>query len=171
MAFKTFIWLFLAKSKPSCSLPPPTLEVSANPVAASFCVRSYKDWLFFVCAVSIRAEAKNIGKWEIRDTASSCSFGEAWQISQSIDFMSLEIVLTTFKSVFCVGVIIHFAFLKRPSKPESTPFFSVPAIGWDPINRGCKFSHVFTIDSLTEPTSVSIVSLGIDDTNCWDGLI
>jgi len=43
--------------------------------------------------------------------------------------MSSEIALTEFKSLFCVGVIIHFAFLKRPSKPESTPYFYVPAIG------------------------------------------
>ena len=67
MALKTLIWLLIAKSKPSCSLPPPTLEVSANPVAASFCVRSNKDWLFFVCAAWIKAEATNTGKWEIRE--------------------------------------------------------------------------------------------------------
>jgi len=61
MEFKTLIWLLIAKSKPICSLPPPTLEVSTNPVAASFCVRSNKDWLFFVCADWIKAEAINIG--------------------------------------------------------------------------------------------------------------
>ena len=44
MAFKTLIWLLIAKSMPNWALPPPTLEVSANPVAASFCVRSNKDW-------------------------------------------------------------------------------------------------------------------------------
>ena len=76
------------------------------------------------------------------------------------------IITPTQKSLFCGGVIIHFAFLKRPSKPESTPCFSVPAIGCDPINKGCKCSHVLTIGSLTEPTSVTIVSFGIDSTNC-----
>ena len=52
--------------------------------------------------------------------------------------------------------IIHFALLKRPSKPESTPFFSVPAIGCEPTKSGCIVSHDFIIGSLIEPTSDTI---------------
>ena len=57
------------------------------------------------------------------------------------------------------------------SKPESTPFFSVPAIGCDPINNGCIFSQELIIGSLIEPTSVTIASLGITLINSWEGWI
>ena len=73
--------------------------------------------------------------------------------------------------VFEVGVIIHFAFSNKLSKPDSTPFSSVPAMGCEPINNGCISPHVLIIGSFIEPTSVTIESFGIAFIRSLEGWI
>ena len=57
---------------PSSGFPPPTLEVSANPLDAILFASEYKEGFTSVLSVLSNAALIRTGKCEIKATASSC---------------------------------------------------------------------------------------------------